>query len=312
MTRDLRLTFVVESGTDVRLIQGLDRHFQLDLVCRKIPDGFHINWQPEHPIDVSIGPPSRPAFAAFLTRELLGRKPRPDILVVQGYATAALVTNIVGRAIGSTVVMLVCSPVEHYYLCRKDDLNGPPFRMFEFYGLKTLARLNALVGSNYVVLSQYLRRVVMGHGARGSIEVIPVYGVDLKRFRPGGHGKAAARAELGLPAAGKVVFFSSRIAPEKDADTVLRAIGQVNAAQERRVWLVNRSGGHESFMRRAAELACGEQPSSASRNTSSRVGQWTREPSFRLFTMLRTSAFRQAGTKAWASPHSRPWRARSR
>jgi len=259
MTRDLRLTFVVESGTDVRLVEGLDRHFQLNLVCRAIPDGFHVNWTPKPLVSMKVGPTKRLAFARFLAHEILSQRPRPDVVVVQGYATASLATNLVARVIGCTAVMLVCSPVEQYYLCRKDaPESGPPFRLREFYGLKALARLNAWAGSNYVVLSEYLRQVVKGHGAREAIEIIPLYGVDVERFYPSHRPRAALRSDLGLPPTGKIILFSSRIAPEKDADTVLRAIGEINAVHERQVWLVNRSGGHESFLRRAAALGVAE------------------------------------------------------
>ena len=254
MSGDLRLAFVVESGTDVRLVEGLNRHFRLDLVCRNIVNGFHVNWQPRAELSVVVGPAGRLAFAAFLARRLATQKQVPEIVLVQGYAAAALVANVVGRLRGASPVMLVCSPVEAYYECRRTALEfGGKFRRSELLGLHALARLNAVLGRNYVVLSRFLREVVTGHGARGSIDVIPVYGVDVARFSPSPADKGTLRRQLGLPGDGKLVFFSSRIAPEKDADTVLRAIGELNR-EGRVVWLVNRSGGHEAFLARADAL----------------------------------------------------------
>jgi len=54
----------------------------------------------------------------------------------------------------------------------------------------------------------------------GQVEVVHP-GVDLDQFRP--QDKAAARARLGLPAAGKVVAFIGRIQPLKAPDIVLKA-----------------------------------------------------------------------------------------
>src|SRR5215471_8903201 len=199
MKRDLRLTFVVESGTDIRLVEGLDRNFLLDVVCRDIRTGFHINWKPRSDLAVTVGPSGRIAFAIFLARWLAARPP-PDILLVQGYAAAALMVNIIARLRDTSPVMLVCSPVEAYYECRRHAGDpSAPFRRREMLGLKALARLNAAVGRDYVVLSSFLRDVVLGHGARGAIEVVPVYGVDLERFAPSREDKARLRSSLGLP-----------------------------------------------------------------------------------------------------------------
>src|SRR5215469_11697906 len=164
MSKDLRMTFVVESGTDVRLVEGLDRNFILDVVCRDIPNGFHINWRPLEEPQITVGPAGRLGFAAFVARHLAVR-PAPDILLVQGYAAAALLVNAIARFRKSSPVMLVCSPVEAYYECRRTARDPDvPFRWWQLLGLRALARANAVMGRNYVVLSGFLRDVVLGHG----------------------------------------------------------------------------------------------------------------------------------------------------
>ena len=50
-------------------------------------------------------------------------------------------------------------------------------------------------------------------------------GVDLDVFRP--HDKAAARAELGLPADAAVLLFAGRIQPLKAPDVLLRAVAEL-------------------------------------------------------------------------------------
>jgi len=150
--------------------------------------------------------------------------------------------------------MLVCSPVEAYYQCRKTSSNSDkPFRRYELFALRALARLNAVLGQNYVVLSKFLESVVAAHGSHRPIDIVPIYGVDVERFAPGHDQKGALRERLGLPRDGNLLFFSSRVAPEKDADTVLRAVRELNQAN-RKVWLVNRSGGYERFQAQARAM----------------------------------------------------------
>jgi glycosyltransferase involved in cell wall biosynthesis len=243
-----RVLFAVESGTDVRLVEGLAAHFDVDVFCRRIVGGVEVSRPPSRPVDVAIGPPSRARFAPSLARRIL--RTRPDFVLVQGYALAALAANVARRLAGIPSALLVCSPVERYYRCRAAHRDpSQPFRRHELAGLQVLARLNAALGARYVVLSDHLAGVVRGHGAR-SVEVIPVYGVDPEVFRPPDVPRASIRRDLGLPESGQLLFFSSRIAPEKDADTLLRALGALRA-RGADLWLVNRSGGWRELVARA-------------------------------------------------------------
>jgi len=252
-----RVLFVVESGTDVRLVEGMAERFELELVCRTIPGGVAVSQSPRVSVRTYMGSSSRFFFAAEVMRRLLVR-PRPDFVVVQGYALAALAANLIGRFRGLPVAMLVCSPVERYYRCRK-DANDPraPFRVAEFLALRLLARLNALLGQRYLVLSRHLADVVTGHGTRRPIDVVPVYGVDVEQFTPIDGDRTDLRRRLRLPEHGPLVLFSSRVAPEKDADTLLRAVG-ILKSEGRPVAVLNRSGGFEEFQRQAAVRGVGD------------------------------------------------------
>ena len=59
MTRPT-LVFVVESGTDVRLVDGLAEHFQVVVLARTIPGGRAVNWPPAGDAEVLAGPSGRP------------------------------------------------------------------------------------------------------------------------------------------------------------------------------------------------------------------------------------------------------------
>jgi len=121
------------------------------------------------------------------------------------------------------------------------------------FALGVLARANARVGQKYLVLSQYLAEVVRRHGTRRGIEVVPVYGVDTEIFSPATESKRVLKERLGLPPCGSLIFFSSRIAPEKDAETLLIAVrALLDKGHDLR--LLHRSGGYREFLRDAARF----------------------------------------------------------
>jgi glycosyltransferase involved in cell wall biosynthesis len=123
----------------------------------------------------------------------------------------------------------------------------------EYFAIRVFSVLNAWIGQGYVVLSPYLASVIRGHGARQPIDIIPVYGIDREIFRPSAESKETIRRRLGLPDDRPIVFFSSRVAPEKDAETVLRAVGTL-ADRGRAVHLLHLSGGHREFLSLAKTL----------------------------------------------------------
>ena len=256
MTRP-RLLFVVESGCDVRLVEGLAERFELEVLARRIVGGREINHPPPASVRVTVGPASRVGFARMVLARLLRGAPRPDFVLVQGYAMAALAANIAARVRGTPTAMLVCSPVEAYYECRRQHPSpGMRYRRREILGLGMLARVNARLGSRYLVLSEHLADVVRGHGAR-RVDVVPLYGVVLRLFAPSPESRDEARERMGLPRDGALLFFSSRVAPEKDAETLLRALA-VLRQQGRDVRLLHRSGAWKQFVADAERFGVAE------------------------------------------------------
>lgn len=240
-----RLLFVVESGTDVRLVEGLAEHFDLRILARKIEGGVAISWPPSVEIPTTIGPSGRAAFAAFVLKEIIRLKSEIDVILVQGYSLAALAANTAHQFIATPVLMLVCSPVEAYYRCRLTHSNGRPYQTHEALLLNFLARANALTGQEYVVLSRHLEGVVRKHGGR-HVHGIPLYGVDTALFSPPKKSKAELKSQLNLPLEGTLIFFSSRVAPEKDSETLLRAVRHLLDSGHN-LWLLHRSGGYRQF-----------------------------------------------------------------
>jgi glycosyltransferase involved in cell wall biosynthesis len=238
---------VVESGTDVRLVDGLAERFELTVLARRIPGGVEISRSPERPFTLATGPSSRLKFARLVRRELAQASGQFDAVLVQGYALAALGANLAARRTGIPTTLLVCSPVERYYAQRRRHAEpGKPYRSSQATGMWLLARLNARLARQYVVLSRHLGSVVESHGARRPPIVVPVYGIDTTVFSPDGESRAALRARRGLPKSGAVIFFSSRVAPEKDAETLLTAMRSL-LGEGRDLWLLHRGGGFQTF-----------------------------------------------------------------
>jgi glycosyltransferase involved in cell wall biosynthesis len=252
-----RLYFIVESGTDVRLVEGLAERWSLTVLARRIVGGREISQPTAVDVDTRIGSASFVSFAVRAALTILRERRRAGVVLVQGYGLAALCANLAGRIGGVPVVMLVCSPTERYYACRRVEPGGRPFRRIEWWALRLLAAANARLGRRYAVLSPYLASVVRAHGARLPIDVVPVYGVDMRVFAPGSEPRAALRRRLGLPVAASLVFFSSRVAPEKDPDTLLAAVARLRR-EGRDVRVLHRSGGYDELVRRAHAYGIGE------------------------------------------------------
>jgi glycosyltransferase involved in cell wall biosynthesis len=247
----VRVCFVVESGTDVRLSEGLAEQCALTIVARHIIDGPEVSHRPSLPMDIVIGPASRLGFAVFIFLYLLRNKEKFDRVIVQGYGLAALSANLASRASATPTIMLVCSPVEQYYRCRKAAYEvSKPYHRREFFAIHALARANALLGRQYCVLSEYLSQVVRAHGTKRPIHIVPIYGVDASIFVPPSGPKAELKTKRGLPSNGSLLVVSSRMAPEKDYSTLLQALQRL-LKDGRNLWVLHRSGGYRSFLLKA-------------------------------------------------------------
>ena len=246
----MRVAFIVESGTDVRLVEGLSARCELTVVAREIAGGREISQATDARFGLVVGPRSFLAFGWFVLRWMLRQRGQIDVAVLQGYGLAAVAGNIAARLTGASTVMLVCSPVEAYYDCRRADRGTRRYRWWESAAIRVMARINAAIGQRYIVLSPYLASVVRGHGTRHPVDVIPVYGVNTSAFAPAREPRRDIRRRLGLPLEAALVLFSSRIAPEKDPDTLLTAIA-ILRNEGRDVQVLHLSGGYLDFVRRA-------------------------------------------------------------
>jgi glycosyltransferase involved in cell wall biosynthesis len=246
----LSICFIVESGTDARLVEGLARRARLAVLARAIPGGRAVS----QPTDaaVVVGPSGRVAFALRTFRDLW--RGTCGAVLVQGYGLSALAANLAARLKGTPCWMLVCSPSAEYYETRRGA--GYPFSRLTLQGLHLLGHLNGRLGQGYIVISQHLHDVVRRYAPEVPVHIVPVYGVDLERFDRLTVSRERLRTERGLPSSGQIIFSSSRIAPEKDVLTLLQAFSLL-VREGRDVYLLNRSGGFHEFLEQAAKAGVG-------------------------------------------------------
>lgn len=236
--------FVVESGTDARMLEGLAARVDLTALVRQVPGGRAVSQSTS--VSIEQRSSSRLVFTSEVFRWLLTH--RYDAVLVQGYGVAALAANVACRLRSRPCWMLICSPVAEYYEARRAA--GRPCSRATVAAIHALGWINARLGRRYVVLSEYLRDVISAYAPEPMVRVIPVYGVDADLFAPRPMDRASLRRNRGLPETAVIVFSSSRVAPEKDTETLLSAFGQL-VAEGRDVCLLHRSGGHREFMRLA-------------------------------------------------------------
>jgi glycosyltransferase involved in cell wall biosynthesis len=236
--------FVVESGTDARMLEGLATRVNLTALVREVSGGRAVSQSTR--IRVHYRASNRVVFASQVFRWLLTH--RYDAVLVQGSGIAALAANAACRLRARPCWMLICSPVAEYYEARRAA--GRPCSRAALAGIHAIGWLNARLGRRYVVLSEYLRTVISGYASEPMVRVIPVYGVDATLFAPRPVDRATLRQSRGLPTTGVIMFNSSRVAPEKDIHTLIAAFAEL-VSEGRDVYLLHRSGGHLEFMRLA-------------------------------------------------------------
>lgn len=100
-----------------------------------------------------------------------------------------------------------------------------------------------------IVLSEHSRREVLDLNPASRLVLIPG-GADTGRFVPPAHGKAAARAALGLPAAGPLLLSIRRLAPRMGLDTLIQAMPAVLADAPDALLLIGGKGPEHARLSR--------------------------------------------------------------
>src|SRR5260370_36956284 len=90
----LRVCYLIESGTDVRTVEGLAARFELTIVARRMIDGVEISHPPNCEFNFVLGPSARGRFGFFAANFLRRHRDQFDYILVQGSGLTAPVANL--------------------------------------------------------------------------------------------------------------------------------------------------------------------------------------------------------------------------
>jgi len=244
--KKLRLLLVCEVPIDVRIVDHLASEYELTIITRKkFPDELVV-WKPAGEIPVKPMPPNRllTPFSVFLYSLFLWMK--YDIILVLGAELAALGAVVARVLTGKPTVLFLGKFSDEYFMCRYR--RGYLLKLYYEAGgalLKLLRGVNLILSDMNIAGGEYLGENV----ARWTknFRVVPLYGVDTDIYHPvSAKEKLGIRQKLGLPEKSFFIFFSSRIAPEKDTVSLIKAVKiLVNKGID--IILMNLSGAYRDF-----------------------------------------------------------------
>ena len=255
--RRLRVLFLVEGFTDIRFVVGLGEICDLTLAvpARTFePSGLKQRIA-ESGVRLAVReiPGGRLAFQVRSLGYLLRSAGEFDVILAQEVLRGALNANLVGLVRGVPVVMYMGIDPPAYFRCRRERRQISWARWVAGNAvIRTLMVVNGRLAARCLAMGPYLRDVAKRYCPRSEVGLY--YGVDTDFFRPAGsEERTALRRKWGLPADKFLVFFSSRISHEKDAETVLRAV-ELTRRRGLDAVVLNLGGGFKDFLQLARDL----------------------------------------------------------
>jgi glycosyltransferase involved in cell wall biosynthesis len=257
MNHPLRVLFFVEGFTDIRFVVGLSQICDLTMaVPRRAYESSGLKArvaESRAALRVDEIPGGRPAFQARSLAYLWRRARDFDVILAQEVLRGALNANLVGACRGVPVVTYMGVAPAEYFRCRRErgQIGALRWRLGDTV-IRALMAVNGRLAARCLAMGPYLRDVAARSCPRSEVGLY--YGVDTDFFRPADAAeRSALRRKWGLPEGGFLVFFSSRISHEKDAETVLRATHQARQRGLDAV-VLNLGGGYREFLQLARAL----------------------------------------------------------
>lgn len=256
MTRR-RVLFLVEGHTDIRFVVGLSQICNLTLaVPRQTYARSGLNQRVQESgiqlraIEIEGG---RFGFQFRSLRYLMKHAREFDVILAQEMLRGALSANLAGWIRRVPVVTYLGIAPTAYWRCRRERRQIGWLKWFAGDRvIRILMRINGRLATRCLAMGPYLCGLARRYCARSQIGLY--YGVDTGFFRPADTGeRRALRRKWGLPENRFMIFFSSRISHEKDAETVLKA---AHLARSRGLDAVvlNLGGGYKDFIDLARAL----------------------------------------------------------
>lgn len=252
-----RLLLFLEGNTDIRYIRGLALNSELEIVIPK--SIYEKNGGLKKRIEsmelkvlVHALDGGRLAFQFKSLIFLFKNIKKFDFILAQENLRGALNANLMGLIFNKPIHSFTCFPPVEYYRCRyKRSQISYLHYMIGVSVIKGLLFINSKLSTSWIILGPYLEELYKDKCRHYSLG--QYYGVDTNYFRPASFSKPEIRKKLNLPLSDFLIFFSSRVSHEKDPQSVLLAVNELNKAG-RRVLLLNLSGNYQEMIHLANEL----------------------------------------------------------
>jgi glycosyltransferase involved in cell wall biosynthesis len=256
--RRLRVLFFVEGFTDIRFVVGLSEICELTLAVplwayRSSGLGQRIA-ESGAQLTVHAIAGGRLAFQARSFGFLLRHARDFDVILAQEVLRGALNANVAGLLRRVPVVTSMAIAPAEYFRCRRErgQIRWPTWLLGDVV-IRALMTINGRLAARCLALGPYLEDIARSYCRRS--DRMRYYGVDTEVFRPAApEEKLALRQKWNLPNERFLVFYSSRISHEKDAETVLQATARARQ-QGLDAVVLNLGGGYKEFLELARTLA---------------------------------------------------------
>ncbi len=254
----LKVLFFVEGFTDIRFVVGLSEICELTLAVplRAYRTSGLEQRIAESGAQVAVHTIAggRLAFQARSFGYLLRHARQFDVILAQEVLRGALNANLAGLLRRVPVVTSMAIAPAEYFRCRRErgQIGWPTWLLGDVV-IRTLLTINGRLAARCLVLGPYLEDIARAYCPRSAR--MRYYGVDTDVFRPASTAeKLALRQKWNLPIGRFLVFYSSRLSHEKDAETVLHAAARARQ-QGLDAVVLNLGGGYKDFLKLARTLA---------------------------------------------------------
>lgn len=219
-----RAVYLTDTMADVRNIEAVASAFDVTLLAPGFlsDDKLTNYWPPRTAHDVQRVrlPGGRAGFILRAALWLRRSRHAVDVVYVLDNLTAALAASLARRLGGPPVVIQVGRPTAEYFAMKR-ALDGPIRNAGRRLLGGALIAFNERTADGIGAVSDYCAAQCAARN--DNVASIPWCGVDTEVFSPR-WTREDARRHLDLPLDRPVVMLRSRIAPEKDPETFLRAI----------------------------------------------------------------------------------------
>lgn len=266
MNNKPKLLLFLEGNFDIRVIIGLQSHFDMTLIGptknlginQGIKERLEEAKTPVNLIEVDGG---RLLYQIRSFFTLLKASKKHDLILSQESLRGSLNSSLVKILTNRPVITYNGIPPLEYFRCRYTRGQiGLIKWLFGATLIKTLLTINGLIIRKALAGGPYLIRYFEKYFSYvGSMQY---YGVDTELYRPVDQDKKSSLKEkYGFSKDSFIIFFSSRVSHEKDPETVLQAVYNLYLKlkkEGRGITLLNLSGGYEKMTALAKELGLKE------------------------------------------------------